>query len=313
MKSTFKGYLCGIIAAVCYGTNPLGVLFLYKAGINSNSIVFYRYLLAVLILAGMMLVQRKDFRVTKKELAVISILGVLFAVSSLTLYLSFHYMDAGIASTLLFVYPVMVAVLMILFFKEKLSIVTLLSITLALFGIALLYKGDGNATLSLVGVLLVMMSSLTYAVYIIIVNKSSLLMSSVKLTFYVMVFGTITIVLNSLTSPDNHLQWLSTPQMWMFALLLALLPTVISLVTMVIAIHEVGSTPAAIMGALEPVTAVIIGITIFGEAFTSRLAIGIVLILTAVMLIIVGRNVSPHKLISAFAYLGHKIKLWRWK
>jgi len=182
MSNTFKGYLCGIIAAICYGTNPLGVLLLYRDGINSNSAVFYRYILAMLILFGMMVVQRKSFAVSKRELLIVSILGILFSASSLTLFISFQYMDAGIASTMLFVYPVMVAVLMIILFKERISIVTMLSIALAIGGIALLYHGGNGSTLSAVGVALVMVSSLTYAIYIITLNKSELRMSVIKLT-----------------------------------------------------------------------------------------------------------------------------------
>ena len=119
----------------------------------------------------------------------LGLLGVMFAVSSLTLFMSFHYMDAGIASTLLFVYPVMVAVIMAIFFRERISLVTVLSISLALCGIALLYRGEGGAVLNTAGVVLVMASSLSYALYIVVVNRASLNMSSVKLTFYVLLFG----------------------------------------------------------------------------------------------------------------------------
>lgn len=144
----------------------------------------------------------------------LGLLGVMFAVSSLTLFMSFHYMDAGIASTLLFVYPVMVAVIMAIFFRERISLVTVLSISLALCGIALLYRGEGGAVLNTAGVVLVMASSLSYALYIVVVNRASLNMSSVKLTFYVLLFGVAAIVLYSLCCPDQPLQLLSTPSMW---------------------------------------------------------------------------------------------------
>ena len=111
---------------------------------------------------------------------------MLFAASSITYYQSFHFMDAGIASTILFVYPVIVAVIMASFFKEKVTASTVISIILALVGIGLLYRGDAGISLSTMGVLLVMVSSLTYAVYIVIVNQSSIRMSSLKLTFYVL-------------------------------------------------------------------------------------------------------------------------------
>lgn len=172
MSVKTKGVICGVIAAVSYGTNPLGALSLYEEGYHVNTVLFYRYGLAALILLFMLLARKESLRISKGELKVVALLGLLFASSSLTLFTSFHYMDAGIASTLLFVYPIMVALLMAIFFKEKISIITWLSISLALTGITLLYDGGGNSNLSSIGVVLVLISSLTYAIYIIVVNKA---------------------------------------------------------------------------------------------------------------------------------------------
>ena len=112
MNAKLRGTLCGIIAAVCYGTNPLGALPLYADGINACSVLFYRFTTAVLMLAVLMLVQRKSFAVSGRELMMLAGLGILFASSSLSLFFSFYLISAGIASTLLFVYPVMVAIIM---------------------------------------------------------------------------------------------------------------------------------------------------------------------------------------------------------
>ena len=119
-----KGIICGILAAVCYGTNPFGALPLYEEGVNTASVLLYRFSMAVLMLAVMLIVERKSFSVKKGELKTLSLLGVLFAVSSITYYQSFHFMDAGIASTILSVYPVMVAVIMAAFFKESFTLST---------------------------------------------------------------------------------------------------------------------------------------------------------------------------------------------
>lgn len=285
MGPKVKGSICGILAAVCYGTNPLGALPLMSQGIQPYSVIFYRFSMAVVLLGSIMAIQRHSFAVTRRELAIMAALGVLFASSSLTLYASFLYMDAGVASTLLFVYPVMVAVIMTVFFHERLTIVTVLSIVLALSGIMLLSKGGNGSALSILGIVLVMVSSLTYAVYIVVVNRSMQHMPSFRLSFYVMVFASLTVLAFSFCG-SNQLQLLSGIDQWGLALMLAVIPTVMSLVLMAVAVHNIGSTPTAIMGALEPLTAVVIGITVFGEAFTSRLAVGILMILGAVMLIV---------------------------
>lgn len=146
-----KGFAAGIVAAVCYGTNPLGTLELYGDGFNSSSVLIYRYLLAVLMFAVVMLFRKESFKVKWGHLIRLGVLGCMFSLSSATLYVSFHYMAAGIASTILFVYPIMTAILMTVFFHEKVTWSTSLAILLAVSGVGLLYQGDGNDKLSTAG------------------------------------------------------------------------------------------------------------------------------------------------------------------
>ncbi len=306
-----KGIVCGILAAVCYGTNPFGALPLYEEGVNTASVLFYRFSMAVLMLAVMLIAERKSFSVKKGELKTLASLGALFAVSSITYYQSFRFMDAGIASTILFVYPVMVAVIMATFFKESVTLSTVSAIILALLGIGLLYRGGEGATLSTMGIILVMLSSLSYAVYIVIVNQSSIRMSSLKLTFYVLLICMMCLLAYSFTSPDLHLQLPPSPRAWFYACWLGLVPTILSLVLMTIAVHEVGATPTAIMGALEPLTAVAIGVLLFGESLTPRLMTGIVFILLAVMVIVLGKNFHLRTIKHTISALVRKT--WRWK
>ena len=296
MKKSAKvfGTICGILAAVCYGTNPLGALKLYAQGMQTSSVLFYRFGLAWVILAVVMLIRAlprkgrrvETLRVTRKEFGVLSALGVLFIFSSLTLYLSFHVMDAGVASTILFTYPVMTAAIMALFFHEKTNWITISSIVLSFIGVALLYWGDGTTKLPIGGVVLVLISALTYAVYIIVVNRSQLKMSSFKINFYVLFYCALGMLVYSflagepLTLPQNATSWFYVG--W-----LAVVPAIMALTLMVYAAQLVGSTATAILGALEPLTAVLIGVFVFGEDFSLNLLIGIILILVAVTMIVV--------------------------
>lgn len=288
MSLKTKGFLYGIIAAVTYGMNPLFALPLYEEGINTDTVLFYRYLLAIVMLAGLMKWKKIPFRIKKGEIAPLFILGLLFSFSSLFLFESYNYMDAGIASTILFVYPVMVAVIMSIFFKEKITLMTVGCIALALFGIGLLYEGPGGQTLSTVGIIFVLLSSLTYAIYMVALNKSKVReMPVIKLTFYALIFGIMIYVVRLIG--EGGIQLLPTPSAWMNAFSLGLFPTVISLIMVTLAIQNIGSTPTAILGALEPVTAVFFGVLIFGEQLTPRICIGILLILVSVTMIIAGK------------------------
>ena len=189
----------------------------------------------------------------------------------------------------MFVYPVLVAIIMAVVFKEKVSPVTMFSIALAFVGISLLCKSPGGQTLSLVGITFVFLSSLAYAIYIVGVNRSSLKdMPIAKLTFYVLLFGLSVYVVR--LKFCTGLQLIPTPLLWVNAISLAVFPTVISLVTMTKAIHYIGSTPTAILGALEPVTALFFGVLIFGEQLTPRIILGILMVITAVTLIIGGKT-----------------------
>ena len=282
-----KGYAYGVIASVSYGLNPLFALPLYASGIRVDSVLFYRYVFALLFLAVMMKMSGQSFALKRSEILPVAVMGLLFSFSSLFLFQSFNYMDAGIASTILFMYPVLVAVIMAVFFKEKLSVVKIASIATAFVGISMLYKGEGGATLSMTGVCLVLMSSLTYALYIVGVNRSSLKeMPGLKLTFYAILFGSLVYIVRLRGGMD--LQWLTKGTQWMNALGLALFPSLISMVTIAKAIRNIGATPAAILGALEPLTALFVGVMVFHERLTGGNVVGILLILFAVTLIVVG-------------------------
>ena len=306
-KSKTIGILCAILSAVCYGTNPFGALPLYEEGVNTATVLAHRFGLAVIILAVVMLIKRENFKVNRQEFKVLFSLGILFAASSITYYQSFHFMDAGIASTILFVYPVMVAVIMALFFKERVTAMTVVAIVMSLVGIGLLYKGETGASLSAMGIVLCVLSSLAYAVYIIVVNQSSIKMSSFKVTFYAMLVCEITLILYSFTSPELYLHVLPSPRAWSFAVWLSIVPTILSLVFMTVAVHHVGATPTAILGALEPLTAVAIGVVVFGELLTPRLIVGILFILFAVMLVVLGKDLHLRTITQAVS------RLWHWR
>lgn len=269
--ASLKGFIFAALSAICYGTNPLGALHLYAQNYSPETVLFYRFFTAALLLLAVMLVKGSRFKITLRECGALVAFGFLFAVSSLTYYASFKYMDAGLASTLLFLYPLEVSVLMAIFFKEKIKLWTVVSIVVSMAGIALLYRGGDGVALSTVGLALVFASSISYAVYMVMANRINLQMGSVKMTFYAICFCMSFLLLYSVTLGSG-------------------LPPVLSLIFMVKAVKSIGSTPTAILGALEPVTAVSIGVLVFGEILTSRLIAGIILILGTVVLIAVKKK-----------------------
>lgn len=287
MKRYFKGVANGAVAAISYGTNPLFALPLFSAGIGVNSVLFYRYAFAVLIYGLWLKFHKKmSFHITLKEFFPLFFLGVFFSLSSLTLFEAFNHIAAGIACTVLFVYPVIVAVIMALFYKEKITKTVISSILLTSAGIVMLYNGKPGETLNLYGICIVFLSAVLYALYIVGVKniKSIQHLNRAKLSFYVMLFGLLVYIIN--LKFCTELQMINTPLMWICTVGLALFPTIISLETITIAIKLIGSTTTAVLGALEPLTAIFIGVLIFHEHLTMRILAGIALILSGVILIV---------------------------
>ncbi len=293
VSSKTKGYILGFIAAATYGMNPLFALPLYGDGMNAESVLFFRYLFAIAILGFMTKMRGHSFKLARHEVLPLIAMGLLVAISSLTLFKSYLYMAAGIASTILFVYPIMVAVIMALFFKERLTLLTVVCIVFALCGIGLLYKNEDGDTLSAMGVMFVMASALSYAIYIVGANRPTLKnIPTVKLTFYVLVFG-----LSLFVGTTKGCTEVMVPQhwyLWLNLVALALFPTAISFLCTTEAVHHIGATATAILGAMEPVVAVVIGVLVFGEPMTERIALGILLILIAVTLVIAGGGFTAY-------------------
>lgn len=282
------GYLFGILAAGFYGLNPLFALPLFADGMDVLSVLFWRYILSVPLLALLMLVGRINFRLSLSEALQIAVLGAIMAVSSLSLYVSYRYMDAGLASTILFVYPIVTAILMAVVFHERVSWLVWGCLLLASVGIGVLCELHGSAHVSVLGVLFSLCSALTYAVYLVFINKGHIThMPPAKVTFYVLLFGSM--MLGLLVLCGGHL---AVPQglHWGYSLGAALLPTALSLVLTTLAIQYIGSTQTAILGAMEPITAVFVGILVFHEHLTVRSVIGIVMILVAVTIVVSRRR-----------------------
>ena len=290
MSPRAKGVACGIAAAVSYGMIPLFTLPLYSAGIGANSVLFYRYAIAVIISFILHKIIRKNsLKINLREGLCLFGMGLLFSMSSLTLFMSFKHIDAGLACTMLFVYPVMTALIMAVFFKERLNKSAIAAIAMATVGIFLLYNGGDNVRMNVKGAALVIASALSYAVYMVAIRQSRTLktMDGAKLSFYVMLFGLAVFAANL---SGTGLQKISRPSLWLYPMALALLPTILSLETLTVSIKLIGPSSTAVLGALEPLTAIFIGILVFGEHITARIAIGIILVLSGVMLIAARRG-----------------------
>ena len=288
MKDIVKGYLCAFISAFTYGLIPLFMIPIKKEeSFSVDATLFYRFLIASGAIVFFLFYQKERLRISFREGLIMSLLGILYALSAEFLFLAYDYLSPGIASTIFFSYPIIVALVLILFYKEKLTIPTLLSLLLVVAGVGVLSIKKGEA-LNYIGLGISLLGALVYALYILIVNKVRIESSGVKISFYSMLFSSLYFLIKSLLLRESIIisSWALAGDLTLFAII----TTSLSLVTLVYAVRYIGSTPTAIMGAFEPIVAVLISVGLFGEQLTSSLVIGGMVIITGVLIDILFRK-----------------------
>lgn len=286
-KNAIIGYPAGIITGITYGLNPLFAMPLMKNGAATESILFFRYAFAVLLLGLFLLLRKQSFRVSGKQIGVLFVLGLLYTSSSIFLFDAYEHIASGLATTLVFLYPVLVAIIMV-FLKVVPSWPVWLAIAATFGGVLIMTQSDGSQTINPIGVLLSIASALVYALFIVIINRSKAIasISNSLLTFYALMVGAIVFIGKILSSDTAITAGITTGADWLNLVGLALLPTIVSTATLAIASRNIGATKASVLGVFEPITAIIVGTLMFGEPLTTNIIVGISIAMVAVTFMI---------------------------
>lgn len=283
----FKGFLYGIVASSTFGLLPLFTLPVMGEGLTTFSILSYRMLFASILVAVLMLIGRVSFATNLKELRWFAVLGFLYYGSAALLFQAYGGMASGLATTLHFMYPVSITIIMALVYKQRPSVVTICAIVLSLVGVALLcLRESSTGVSSLLSVFLVLLSGVCYAVYLVLVSMVRRInqQNSQKLTFYVLMFSGAFFMLSTLQG--EGLQIIPSASAGINLLLMATLPTLLSNLALVRSVKNIGSTLTSVLGAMEPLTAIIVGILVFDESLRGLMIVGIILILVSISLIV---------------------------
>ncbi len=293
MKSS-KGIVCASVSSATFGLIPLFSLPVIATGMSINSVVFYRFFISAIAMTVVMQIRKTPLRITKQEFFTLLGLSLFYAATSFMLTLSYTFIPSGIATTIHFLYPVFVTLIMIVFYKEKGSFITLFAIALAMIGVALLSISGTNGSINITGLVLALITVVTYGTYLVHVQKSMVrTMDSLKITLYLMIICSVIFFFHALMQ-DGTIAPITDIKTGICLFLLALLPTVVSNMTLVQAVKNIGPTITSILGCLEPLTAVTIGIIVFNEGCNITQCIGIGIVSTAVVLIIV-KNTRKEK------------------
>ena len=282
-----KGILYAAVSSSTFGLAPFFYLTLLLAGFSAFEVLSYRWGVATIALTLFGWCSGCSFRLEKKDFLVVLLLSLLRAVTLFSLLIAYQNIATGVASTIHFMYPLAVSLVMMYFFQEKKSLWVMFAVFMSLLGAALLSSGELEAKNgdTIVGLVAACVSVFSYAGYIVGVRMTrAVRINSTVLTCYVMGLGTVLYFIGALTT--SGLRLVADGYTWLIILGLALPATAISNITLVRAIKYAGPTLTSILGAMEPLTAVVIGVFVFKELFTLNSAIGIILILLAVSVVI---------------------------
>ena len=286
-KEALIGYPAGIITGITYGLNPLFGMPLMNNGAAIESILFFRYAFAVVILGAFLWLTKQSFKITAKQAGVLLILGLLYTSSSICLFEAYNYIASGLATTLIFLYPVLVAIIMV-FLRVVPSWPVWFAIAATFGGVLVMTQGSSGEAIDPIGVMLSLGSALVYALFIVIINRSKAIakISNTLLTFYALMVGAMVFLCMILLSDTSITAGIEGGSAWLNLVGLALLPTIVSTATLAIATRNIGATKASVLGVFEPITAILVGTLMFGEPLTTNIVVGICIAIVAVTFMI---------------------------
>lgn len=293
MNSQLRGVVNGIISGVSFGMIPLFSIPVIAAGMDNVSILVYRFLFGSVAMLAILLLRKTNMRVSLSELLRIVLLAIFYITTALATLECYKYLSSGIATALVYTDPIWCALIGLAFLGDKFSIKLTSSILLASLGVMMMtgvFSGDG--TFSMIGLLLGLASGLAYGIYLILVPRLKVKhIASLKLTFYVFFTGMWLLIAYSLMT-NGGVEEVPDSSCWLDLALLGLIPTAISNICVTVSLKLIDSTIVAILGAFEPLTAMVVGVVILGEPLGFIGVVGGMLILVAVAIL----TINPQKL-----------------
>lgn len=287
----YKGIFFTAASAVIFGFTPILARISYDGGANGITMTFLRCFLALPVLFGILKIKGVPLALEQGSGKPVCLCGIFGAfATTVTLYASYSYIPVGMATTLHFVYPVLVNVGCVLFFKERVTVKKIAALLCGITGIFLFMDNFSAGSGSRTGIFLALLSGLLFSIHMIVMDKSKIKnMYYFKLSFYLCAFGAVLSgIYGGIT---GQLTFHLTGQAWLFAFFVSIFASVGAITLLQLGIRYTGASSAAILSTLEPITSVVLGVLVLGEYFTVRKIGGCAFILASVILIaFTGKN-----------------------
>ena len=288
-----KGYLAIIAASLLYGIMPVLSKLLLLEGMNSSSIVVWRFCFSTVFCLAIMLIKKIPFQATPRQIGVMIVVGILgFGMTATLVTAAYNYIPVGLATMFQFSYPLFVLIIMVILTKEKIGALRAVAVAFLAVGLVLMMDFSGGANYT--GIALAQLSGVTYAFYVVSNQRSCFrMLDGFTTMFYAMVASSIFFTLQSLVS--GQLMAPPTPKSWLLAMIIGLFCTVFSLRLLLYGISVLGASNASILNILEPLTSLISGALIYGDQLSIPTMIGCGLVILAILLVSLAGKISQNK------------------
>ena len=281
-----KGYLFVIVSAFIFGCMPLMAKLIYAEGVTPMSLVLFRNLLSLPILACLAFARHGSLKIPLRALPKMSLIALMgCSITPILLFYSYQYINSGTATVLHFIYPAVVVIFGMLFLKSRVRAGNIVSLVLCLAGILLFY--DPNAGFHPLGFALALLSGISYAAYILLLSGFRYKEEIKGFTFCFYVAAVCSVVMLAVCLISGNLAFPRSLLGWGLCLLFALTLNVGAVLFFQMGTFLIGGERASILSTVEPITSLFAGVIVFDEKLSALTVIGAVLVLSASVLIAV--------------------------
>ena len=272
------GVLLIVISAASFGALPIFIRLAYRTGADPTTLLVLRYSIAAVVMVAIMFARKTPLPRGRILLGLVLMGAVGYVGQSFAYFTALTMASASLVALLLYLYPAIVTMLSALFFKERLTAAKVGAVTLALVGTALTIGPTGSGRVP--GILLAIAAAVIYSVYILVGSRimphaSAIAASTTVITAAAVVYIGI-VAVRGPAFPQTFSGWVD-----IFAI--ALVSTVLPIVTFLAGLERVGPTRASTLSTFEPVMSVMLAILILGETISPLQVLGGALILAAVV------------------------------
>ena len=293
-----KGALYAVLSAVIFGTSPVFFKTIAATGINTTTQVAVRSIITMVLAAALALAKKQPI-LLKGRMLIDALLAFVAGqgVTAVLLNSSYAYLSAGMSTSLHFVYPSVVMLVSVLFFRERVNLLKFAALLLSVFAIALMT--DFSARGQLTGMLLALASGCSYAFYILYLDRTALKDIPVWTFAFWSSLGCL-VASAGLGVSTNTLD-LSGATIKGVSLLLIMVPlqSVLAVRLFQLGVRSTGSTAASLLSTMEPVTSTILGILLLHEKTDIAKLFGCAAIVLSVVLVVLGTKRAEKKALAA--------------